>query len=209
LVLLQGQARYGVHANAVDGEHGGVLIVGKPGQGKSTLTACLVDQGWRYVADDAIVLRRRDDGRVDALAVRRSFSCAPKTLDWLPRLQTSVAPDALQVDGKLLLDLEAAYPGQSRLGCQPGLVVFPKVGVASRSELIPMAPESAMVELLGQMAGARGDRTVLAAQLAVARDLVDQASCFQFIAGTDVLTDGQAVSMLVAEALYNDFNARV
>jgi hypothetical protein len=54
-----------LHAAAVSGEGGAILILAASGGGKSSLALELVRRGHRFFADDVVVLGRRD-GRVEA-----------------------------------------------------------------------------------------------------------------------------------------------
>lgn len=45
-----------LHGSAVGCEEGALLILGGAGTGKSTLAAALVEQGWRFLADDACAI---------------------------------------------------------------------------------------------------------------------------------------------------------
>jgi hypothetical protein len=61
LALSQAQA-FVLHASAVATDHGGVALVGAAGAGKSTLAAGLGACGCPVVADDALVVERRESG---------------------------------------------------------------------------------------------------------------------------------------------------
>jgi hypothetical protein len=71
-----------VHSAAVARDGAAVLLVGKGGSGKSTLTAALVRAGWQYVTDE-IVSARPANGRVVAyprpITLRKGvWSCFPE-----------------------------------------------------------------------------------------------------------------------------------
>ena len=51
-----------LHASAVAGDRGGLLILGPSGSGKSALAIALVARGARLVCDDAVIVRRSGDG---------------------------------------------------------------------------------------------------------------------------------------------------
>ena len=60
-----------VHASCVAIAGAGVLIAGAPGSGKSDLALRLIDRGARLVADDQVVVRRRQG---------RALASAPEAL---------------------------------------------------------------------------------------------------------------------------------
>ena len=51
-----------LHASAVAGDRGGLLILGPSGSGKSSLALALVARGARLVCDDAVVVRAGAEG---------------------------------------------------------------------------------------------------------------------------------------------------
>ena len=63
LKLLRPLGLYSLHAAGVVTADGlGVLIIGASGSGKSTLALGLIRQGWGYLSDDAVLLRRSRRG---------------------------------------------------------------------------------------------------------------------------------------------------
>ena len=54
------QAR--LHASAVAGDRGGLLILGASGCGKSSLALALIARGARLVSDDSVIVRAEADG---------------------------------------------------------------------------------------------------------------------------------------------------
>lgn len=70
LKLLRALGLYGLHAAGLVARIGcGLLLVGDSGYGKSTLTIGLVRQGWGYLSDDAVLLRRVSE-EIEAVALR-------------------------------------------------------------------------------------------------------------------------------------------
>ncbi len=63
--LLQQRGVFLLHASAVVGDAGAILIAGESGAGKSTLTAGMVQQGYRFLSDDTCLLTL-EGGRVMA-----------------------------------------------------------------------------------------------------------------------------------------------
>ncbi len=50
-----------MHAGAVERDGGALLVSGRSGQGKSTMTTWLVEHGWRYMTDDVAPVRMETD----------------------------------------------------------------------------------------------------------------------------------------------------
>ena len=69
-----------LHASCVALDGRGVLLVGPSGAGKSDLAAQLVFHGAELVADDQVILKRQEDGRLEA--------CAPQALAGLIELRS-------------------------------------------------------------------------------------------------------------------------
>ncbi|MCC7366955.1 MAG: hypothetical protein IT306_00940 [Chloroflexi bacterium] len=210
LALLPARRRYGLHASALATPHlgddvpAGLLVVGDSGAGKSTLTLCLVRSGWRFVADDAIVLARSGSAANDgatAWGVRRSLSCGLPTARRYPELARQLASGVLQSDGKLLLDLDEIYPGQSASACAPAVLLFPEIGRSEVTTLEPLDQTTAFHRLLGQMSIATEDRERAADQLATVRRLVTQAERCRMVLGADVLEQPDRVAAAVRDTV--------
>ena len=60
--LLRLENRYYLHGAAIASESGGVLLLGDSESGKSTIVYRLMQQGWRYVADDGVLVGPSSDG---------------------------------------------------------------------------------------------------------------------------------------------------
>ena len=71
--LLRAVGWFTLHAAGLVSNRGqGVLLVAQPGSGKSTLAIGLIERGWRYLSDDAVMLRFQGS-KIEALALRRNF----------------------------------------------------------------------------------------------------------------------------------------
>jgi hypothetical protein len=198
MMLLRPHGGYGLHANALVTEEEGFLLVGKPGSGKTTLALSLIRQGWRYLSDDAVVLRQAEEG-VEALAFRRGFSCTPETLGRLgldePRLEALYS-----APGKRVMDLEALFPEGFALSCRPGTVLFPRIANQAKSELTPMKQSDALIALMRESAGIMTDIASSREQLEVLKRLVEQSRCYRLELGSDVYDEAATVSAILHKA---------
>lgn len=76
------------HAAVVGWPHGGVLLAGKSGSGKSTTTLACMKAGMRYVSEDYCLLS--DVPEIRAYSVYNSAKINDATLQWFPELAQQV-----------------------------------------------------------------------------------------------------------------------
>ncbi len=124
LKLIRPLGLYGLHAAFVGKrpEHG-LLMVGASGSGKSTLAVGLIQHGWHYITDDALLLKAQPEGVV-AHTLRRPFSLET------PRVGEMEIPlgEAMSSDtghGKRRFEVDAVFPGQRLPFCLPRVLLFP------------------------------------------------------------------------------------
>jgi HprK-related kinase B len=112
-----------LHASAVSWNGRVVALAGPPGAGKSTSALRLVEEGYRFVSNDRLLVQALD-GSVEALGYPKMPRVNPGTLVHHPRLARLLSPDERQrllalppdtlwdLEEKRDVDLEAIYgPG--------------------------------------------------------------------------------------------------
>lgn len=197
LMLVQPHGLYGLHASGVVRNGAGCLVVGAAGHGKTTLALSLVLGGWQLLADDALVVRRAADGSVEALALRRGFSCTPQTVRWFPALAVAAHESSQLAAGKRLIDVEQWRPGSTARHCTPQLLLFPQIAGQARTVLASLDQPTALAELLRQSPGLLAARPTAAGQLATLAALAGQARCYRALLGSDVFDEPAAVADLL------------
>jgi hypothetical protein len=198
LKLLRPSGIYGLHAAGLVAEDGtGVLAVGESGSGKSTLAIALVRAGWRYLSDDAVLLRSRP-ARVEALALRRHFYVvSAETGDYSDLPLGEERPDSCG-GHRTRVGIEGAYPTQRSGECTPRVLLFPRVTRRGQSVLRPLDPSDALGRLIGQSSPQLFDRETMPAHLATLNRLVQQAAAYELAAGIDLRDDPDVLSRLLA-----------
>jgi hypothetical protein len=200
LKLLRARGLYGLHAAGLVAEDGaGWLLVGKSGSGKSTLAIALVRRGWRYLSDDAVLLRGRPDA-VEALALRRHFYVVTTELD--DYAEMPLGEERRDSSGGLRrrLGLETAYPARRVAACIPRVLLFPRVSGQRQSRLIPLDRAEALGRLIGQSSSQLFDRATMAPHLATLNALLRQTAAYDLSAGTDLREDASLLLSLLAAA---------
>jgi hypothetical protein len=198
LILLRSHGLYGLHASGLSAGHGGVLIVGPSGSGKTTLALSLIREGWRYLADDALMLRASDD-RVEALALRRGFSLTRDAGQRFPELQTAVATGQALSGGKRLVDWLRLYPERQTSRCRPDLLLFPRITDRRVSEFRPLDETASVIRLMEQSPGIFTDRSGVETQMRVLSRLVAQSSSYEVLLGRDVFESSTDLSRMIAQ----------
>jgi HprK-related kinase B len=123
-----------LHASAVARDGRAVALAGPPGAGKSTASLHLVEDGFRFVSNDRLLVRPAADG-VEALGYPKQPRVNPGTLLHHPRLRSLLEPDdraalaALspaelwKLERKCDVDLETIY-GQGTFTLQTTLIAL-------------------------------------------------------------------------------------
>ena len=199
LKLLRPLAAYWLHAAGVVSREGlGILIIGASGTGKSTLTIGLTRQGWCYLSDDALLLRRQSDGVV-ALAWRRHASVdTAAAAVYADLLLSDEAADSTGKH-KRRTDIEKSYPGQHVASCLPRVLLFSRIVPHAPSALVPLDRPTAFKQLLAESGPPLFDRTTMAQHLDVLTHLLQQATPYELRAGLDLYREpGRLMQLLAA-----------
>jgi len=201
LMLLRPQGCYGLHACGLERHGAGLLLVGASGSGKTTTSLQLIDQGWRYLSDDAVLLRQEASGDVRAHAFRRGFSCTAETLAYFPGL--AGASEFGDPGGKRVVYLESAAPGSSPFTphCTPSSIVFPTLAGTASTRLRPLSNAQSLLRLCQQSAGIMTDVAVSQGQLTSLTALTLQARSFELLLGQDALEQPDLAHTLITQTL--------
>ncbi|MCP4654656.1 MAG: hypothetical protein GY856_04460 [bacterium] len=204
--LLRSMGLFYLHAGALDNPHlsstterRGLLIVGASGSGKSTLTIGLIRQGWRYLTDDAVLLRRTSAG-VEALAFRKHFAIDAReagSYGDLPLAEEMAGGSGLR---KRRVRIDEAAPGQHVPSCRPAALVFPRLVPEARSTLCRLDRLGAVRNLLAQSGIQAFDRATMPQQLELLAELAKQAVSYELLAGTDLHRHPEKLVDLLAAA---------
>jgi len=200
LKLLRPLGIYSLHAAGLANRDGaGMLLVGASGSGKSTLAIGLIRQGWRYLSDDAVILRHGSQG-VEALACRRSFYIdAARSHDYSDLSLGEEAPDS-NGGRRRRIGIDDAYPEQYAPRCLPRVVIFPRIKCQTQSTLMPVGGVRALGDLLAQSAPQLFDRSTMASHLETLKRLLQQTEAYELHAGRDLYHEPAKLTRLIQEA---------
>lgn len=80
---LRRRGLFMIHAFAAEKDGSALLLVGESGSGKTTTGLCLISRGWRYLANDVVLLWEKE-GTVYALPTPGGIGLDAKTFELLP-----------------------------------------------------------------------------------------------------------------------------
>jgi hypothetical protein len=181
--LLKRRGLYGLHAGGVCRDGRALLLPGTSGSGKSTLTLALARAGFGFLGDDTLFLARRPEG-VRILAFPDEFDLTDQTVSFFPELAPLLGEPRLQGWRKRQVRAERAYGVPVVWECAPAALVFPRVAGVRTSELTPLSPAEALIELapnvlLTEARSSQGHLDALA-------ELVERSDCYRLATGTDL-----------------------
>ena len=201
VILLRYQSRFALHAAALARDEQGALLVARSDSGKSTAALNLMREGWSYLSDDAVLLRRQGSS-VRAHSFRSDFCVDPEAVDQFPELAGYAWPPSLSDPTKWRVDPAKLYPGQFVPRCTPQVLVMPEIVDAAESTLEPMDP----TVMLGHLANQSGllltpEPEIASQHLNLLKQLVNQTASYRFLAGRDQLKDSSSIDRLLKSVL--------
>jgi hypothetical protein len=198
LWLLRAQGWYAAHAACLPTGNGGCLIVADSGSGKSTLALGLLQAGWHYLTDEAILLQPRGE-QVEVRPLRRDLYLEPEAETLFPDTHGHWQPCLLREDTKQHLDVQTIYPTQVRDTCCPDLLLFPTIADAPQSRLIPVGKTEALYHLIQQSALVTVEPQMAPGHLDLLARLVRQTQHYRLLAGQDLARDPRRIAQLLEE----------
>jgi len=202
-LLVRGADCHLLHANAllpppaVMREPRGLLLVGDCGAGKTTLTLSLIAAGWRYVADDSVLVQSQTTP-LTGYALRRGFACTDQTALAWPWLEARWQAGVALNRRKRLIDLADLDAERYVPACQPYLLCFPRIVNEPHSRVTALTPLQSLTALLGQLSnGLLVEPTATPTLLQLYQQLATHCGAYQLAAGPDVLAQPAQVSDLL------------
>lgn len=186
-----------IHAAAVGGERGGVLLAGRSGSGKSTTALACLAGGFAYAGDDYCLVEPGGSPRVHALYLSGVGNA--QTAHLLPTLRARLlaAPRMpAQDSAKHLIFADEVAPAAVTPGFPLRAIVIPQITGGNRSHLHPLSAADALRALAPstvlQLPGKRSEGLT---QLAL---LVRSVPSWQLRLGADPRTAVDALADFLA-----------
>jgi len=125
------------HAAAVAGPAGAVLLRGRKGCGKTTLTAALLDAGFDYLTDDVVLM----DTHLNVVSLPLGLSLKKGSWSVLEQTLPDLAGQkAEKIGGEWVKYLPVTVEPRQSSGLRIGAIVFPRFQAGACPELRRLAP---------------------------------------------------------------------
>jgi len=132
-----------VHAGAVGFDHGGVLLAGAGGCGKSSTALRCLDSELLYAADDYCLARIADEPRVFSLYSSAKLNAAD--IGHFAALEAAIANPEELGDEKALLMLHRILPRKLCTGFPLRAILLPRISGVPETTIDPVSPAEALM----------------------------------------------------------------
>jgi len=145
------ESNIALHAGAVCNGNRGLLLPGKSGKGKSTLTGWLVLNGFQYLTDELIFLR--NDGVILPFTRPINLKVTPGHESWL--LADASESDIICGDSAAMISHRKLNPDYSPVSPRLTDIIFPEYKAGSRLVFEEISPAKSCLYLLQSHVNAR------------------------------------------------------
>ncbi len=197
LWFFRNHGLYALHGNGLVKNDMGILFLGGSGSGKSTAALSLIRQGWGYLSDDVNLIRQSSDG-IEALAFQKGFSFDPILSVHYPELSNPKIPHSLN-GKKRFMDINVLYHDGQVNSCFPRVLIFPKIVFQSKSYIIQIDKSKALILLIENSGGIMLDKTIVAKQIEILKQLVSQTESYQLLLGLDLYEEPEKITEVLSE----------
>lgn len=167
-----------IHAAVIEKDGLAAVMPAQPGSGKSTLTAALVQEGWRLLSDELTLI---DLDTFHAIPMPRPIGLKNESIDIIKRrypdvIMGIVSSDTLKGSVSHLKPPTASVLNQ-HVTCPIGWIIFPKFELGAPTELSKYSKGRAFMEI----ANNAFNYSVLGVEgFDILKSVVDRADCFSF-----------------------------
>ena len=192
---------YFIHAAALSGSDISFLVSGASGCGKTTTSLSLIANGFRYVSDDTLFIRRSSEG-VNVYPLFKSFNIDRDIARRFPQIfKDKIKPVSKEI--KMPVDISKIIPGSHIPSTKPDAIIFPQITSINKSEIRPIGYMEVYKRLLSQIILAI-DKNIAKKQLHVVELLVKQTKGFELLSGKDLYDNPCSILNLIGRI--NDIN---
>lgn len=196
LFLMHRLGYFELHAAGCAYGDTGYLLLGPSGSGKTSAILALIESGWTYVSDDAMVLCTAPHGRSSMRALRRSFSVRADFVERHPELEPGLTEHVPGTD-KRRLDPRLMWPDKYIPVAHPGFIVACTIADDETTRVVRLSQGETLARLVGSTPWLMFDRATAPVHLEAFRSLAAKCPGFELQAGRDLFHDRERLASLL------------
>lgn len=178
----------------------GTVFLGNSGSGKTSAVLSVIEAGWNFVGDDALLVEvskpENEAEQVRIRSARNRFSMTAHALERFPRLN-QFAYKAVQRIDKWVFDPMLAWPGRQTAICRPEFLIFSRIVDQPESDVRPVSISDALGRLMALTPWIALDRETAATHINVYRSLAHSCYSYELQAGRDLLENPSRLGNLL------------
>ena len=180
--ILKRRGHYSMHAAGFSKNGKAILISGASGAGKSTLAIALLRNGFGYLSDDMVFLRRNSEG-LEVLGFPEDVDVSDQTIRFFPELKFLTESPAASGWPKKQVLADEVYRAELIRRARPQMVVIPKIASQETSTVRRIDADEALLELVSNVL--LTDGRACQSHLDILAELVKQIPCYRLETGRD------------------------
>lgn len=182
--ILQQKSIYISHAALIGKNGRGLLVTGKGGVGKSTISSASVGGGLDFCADDFVALEKRD-GKVFGHSLYATVLLNSDQLAYHPHFDDIAHPSTSLEVPKTLVTMATKFSHQMVRSMEVDAIAVPKICTNPSSSLTPTSKSAVLRALTPTSVFSSPWREVDRAHFLL--DLAQNMDCFTYLSGSDFL----------------------
>ena len=194
--MLKYKGLYFLHAAALCGGGISILVSGESGCGKTTTSLSLVANGFKYISDDTLLIKKLNEG-VSVYPLYKSFNIDQDMARRFPQLFKN-ENKPFSKEGKIPIDISKIIPDSHIQSAKPDVIVFPRIISGTTSKIRPIGHLEVYKRLLSQIILAI-DKNVAKKQLYALELLVKQTKGFELLTGKDLYENPDAILNFISK----------
>jgi hypothetical protein len=194
--LLKRRNMFLLQASVVEYRGQGVVILGRPGQGRTTALVSLVRSGFLYLSDDHVLLRECGT-QMELLGFPTAIEVTDQTIEMVPELRAAKPGILKQGICKKSFESEDVYPHSAGGSCFPAMVLLLNLSDVPHSCMEPLPKSRTLDAILPETLPVH-DPVMAGREFHALSRLVQQADCYRLHFGRDVLELPDVIRPLLA-----------